>query len=57
MPGRQPWKLRVRESDAAVLVASPLGREDGVERAAEVPGVGGASAMATPKLCRGGLVC
>jgi hypothetical protein len=55
MPGRRPWKADCADGstagNVAVVVVSLFGHEDGVERTVGVPGVGSASALATPRSC------
>jgi hypothetical protein len=55
MPGRRPWKADCADGstagNVAAVVVSLFGHEDGVERTVGVPGVGGASALATPRSC------
>lgn len=55
MLGRRPWKVDCTDGSTAgnvvVVVVSLFGYEDGVERTVGDPGVGGASALATPRSC------
>jgi hypothetical protein len=59
MPGWQPWKVDCAvgsvASDVAAAVVFLFGYVDGVEKTVGDPGVGGASALAAPKLWFGGL--
>jgi hypothetical protein len=59
MPGWRPHRVDCADgstaSDAAVMVVSLFGHEDGVERTVGNPGVGGASASAATSSWFGGL--
>jgi hypothetical protein len=59
MPGRRPWKVDCAvgstAGNVAVVVVSLFGHEDGVERTAGDPGVGGTSAVAAPRSWFGNL--
>jgi hypothetical protein len=59
MPGRRPRKVDCAggstAGNVAVVVVSPFGHGDGEEQTMGDPGVGGASALATPRSCFGSL--